>query len=401
MRRFSQQFNKIPAVKFILIWILFSVVNFPAQNSLDKMQKVLASKINLTESDFTKLKKGEMVAKLLTVQDKREVAVVGITHIKTPLDYTLKHFQETMARQNKSSIIELGEFGNQPVLADLKNLSLEKVDIEDLKKCQVGKCALKLSAEWIERFQKEIDWNAPDSSEKATQLFRELIFQYLQDYLARGDSALIEYNSDKNQINLKDEHNSLFSNLLWIHDFAPEFAEYLKNFPRTELKNIRKSLNWNKLKFGLKPFITITQTFTYTTEKDGVSQIISVSKQIYASRYFDASLGLTALVKFPADDESYLLYTNHSRSSSLEGLFSQFKRDVVEREALEKLKPLLEDSKRFAEANLNRQNEPPDSMDEFSMKQWFWENFYYIGLGFVIIIILLFVLRQLITSKKI
>lgn len=396
--------QKITSHLKISILIFFCVLCFAdigfAQPSPEKMRTVLATKINLTEDDFAKLKQGEMVAKLLTVQDKREVAVVGIIPIKTPLDYTFKTFLETMPQQNKGSIIELGEFSNPPVLADWQNLSLEKIDIEDLKKCQVGKCALKLSATMIERFQKEIDWNAPNNSEQASQLFREMIAGYLQNYLAHGDSALIEYNNEKKPIRLQDEHRALLSNLIWIHDFAPEFAKYWEDYPRSELPNIKKAINWNKLKFGLKPFITITETITYTTEKDGVSQIISVSKQIYASRYFDASLGLTALVKFPADDESYLLYTNHSRSSSLEGLFSQFKRDIVEREALEKLKPLLENSKRFAEANLNRQNEPQDSIDEFSLKQWFWEKFYYIGLGFGIIIILLIVLRQLIISKK-
>lgn len=389
---------------FILLLFIFVQSDYIfSQSYPEKTRNILISKAGISEADFSKIQQGELFTKLLASENKREVAVLGITKINTPLDLTLKTFQETMSRQNKKSVIEMGNFSNSPIFEDINALKLEKVDIEDLKKCQVGNCSLKLSAPMIERFQKEIDWNAENHSEQAAILFKKLIFDYLQVYLARGDEALIEYQNERNKVSLRDEQISLLSNLLWIRDFAPEFYEYLKNFPRNDLPNIRKSVNWTKVTFGLKPVIILTQTITYTTEKEGVSQIISVSKQLYASRYFDSSLGLTALIKFPANDnfESYLFYTNHSRSSSLEGAFSQFKHDIVEREALEKLKPLLEDTKIYAEAALKNQNKISEPISEKDWTQWFTENIFVIsGLSLAVIIGIFLIGRNRLQTKK-
>lgn len=400
--------NKQVTAKYLTFFIISLFIfgqsdNLFSQSYPEKIRNILFSKAGISEADFSKIQQGELFTKLLASENKREVAVFGITKINTPLDLTLKTFQDTMSRQNKKSVIEMGNFSNSPIFEDFDSLKLEKIDIEDLKKCQVGNCSLKLSASMIERFQKEIDWNAENHSEQATILFKKLIFDYLQAYLARGDEALIEYQNERNRISLRDEQISLLKNLIWIQEFAPEFYEYLKNFPRSELPNVRKSVNWTKVTFGLKPVIILTQTITYTTEKEGVLQIISVSKQLYSSRYFDSSLGLTALIKFPANDnfESYLFYTNHSRSSSLEGAFSQFKHEIVKREALEKLKPLLEDTKIYAEAALKNQNKTSEPVSEKDWTQWFTENIFVIsGLVLAVFIGIFLIGRNRFQTKK-
>ncbi len=389
---FEMHPNKLISISQILVGLTLTMLLLSnadhclAETYFEKMQKVLVAKALFTEDDLLKSKQGEMVAKLLPMQDEREVAVCGIIPIKTPLEVGLKAFQEVMSRQNKSSIMQIGDLSDLPDLEDLNTLTLEKGDIEDLKQCRVGNCGLKLSEAMIERFQKEVDWNAADYPAQATRLFRQLMLDYVKDYLSRGDQALIEYRNQREVLRLQDEQNSLLDNLLWINESAPEFSKYLRDAPRSELANVKQTVSWAKLKFGLKPVIIFTQTINYKTEKAGISQILSVSKQLYANRYFDSSLGLTALIQFPATGsafDSYLFYTNHSRSSSLEGAFSKFKRTVVEREAIEKLKPLLQNTKLFAEANLTNQNENsdlpanPNFMDRmFGKNYWIWTLFW-------------------------
>lgn len=369
--------NQFPILICFTLLMLNLANRCLAETPAEKMQKILTAQAGFADTDLKTLNQGEPIAKLLSVKDEGEVAVCGITNVNAPLEITLKAFQDTMSRQNKSSVIDMGDFSSIPVPEDLQGFKLEKGDVESLKKCVVGNCDFRLSAAMIERFQKEVDWSAADYSVQTNLLFRKILLEYLQDYLLRGNEALIEYNHQRKPISLRQEHRSLLNNLLWIHDFAPEFAEYLQNFPHTELPNVRKSLTWSKLKFGLKPVMVVTQTITYMSEKDGVSQILSVSKQIYASRYFDSSLGLTALIKFPKNQNAYLFYANHSRSSALEGMFSNFKREIVEREAMEKIKPLLEDTKSFAEAKLKKSMEADESSNHqtgwFSAEShWIW-----------------------------
>lgn len=345
-----------------------------AETPAETIQKQLVTKGVLNELDIETLKTSGRLAKLLPTDDKREVSVIGIIAINAPPDLGLKTLQEASARQNKKSIMDRGDFSAEPVLADIQALTLEPVDIEDLKKCKVWNCRIKLSAEMIERFQKEVDWSAPNHVEQANLLFRAILFEYIQDYLARGNQALIECSNDPKPIRLRDEYASLSEDLPLIKEVAPEFAEYLKAFPKSELPNLRKSINWNKLKFGLNPVIVVTQTVTYTKEEDGTQMIFSVSKQIFATRYFDSTLGMTALIKTSSANtapESYLVYANRSRSSSLGGMMSGFKRAIVEREALEKLKPLLEEAKEYAEAEVKKEVSPsPSDTDDPPTAAW-------------------------------
>jgi len=373
---------------FLILIILLGSPNIClAETPVEEMHRYLVDKANFAGDDFSKLENGELITKLLPVQDKREVGVCGLIQIKAPPDQALQAFQDAMARQNRKSVMEFGSFSSTPNIEDLKNLTLEDNDIEDLKQCQAGKCQLRLSANMIGRFQKEIDWNAPDYRKQATNLFRHMILNYVSDYLSRGDAALIEYIDKRDVVSLQQEYGTLLKELLWVNEYAPELSRYLQNFPAAEPLNVKKSISWSKIKFGLKPVIVITQTITYTSEKnDGLSQVLSVSKQIYANHYFDSSLGLTALISFPNTDtapDSYLLYTNHSRSSSLDGAFSKFVRGVVEQKAIGKLEPLLQDTKYLAEAKFTDNDEPPDP----SAKLEFTESIF--GQNYFILVLIL------------
>lgn len=375
---------------------------YRAETSFEDFQKYLVTQVKFENTDLSKLRKGELITKLFPVQDQREVAVCGIIPINTPFDFGLKTFQSTMERQNQKSILSFGSFSKFPKIEDISSLTLEKNDIEDLKKCRVGNCKLRLSADMINRFQNDVNWNAPDYSTQTTNLFRQMILQYVQDYLSRGNSALIEYRDQTDSVNLQKEQSLLLKKLIWINDFAPEISEYLQNFPHSEPPNTTMSIGWAKVKFGLKPVIIITQTLNYQTENNGISQILSVSKQIYANHYFDSSISLTAFIKFPQIDSTpnaFLLYSNHSRSSSFDGIFSKFKRQIVEQEAMENLRSLLQESKVKVESNSAIKDKTSTQVSEEDLKGWFSEQKYYILVGLVGLLTVIFVFIKLINNK--
>lgn len=336
--------HRLPQLAAIVILIWFGVVTSLGQTSLQDFRNVLKDQANFTAEDFSALEREEMVVKLLPVKDKREVAVCGLMRLQVPLAEGLQAFQQSMTQLNRKSILEIGKFSNPPSFDDLQTLTLEDRDVEDLKQCVVGNCKLKISAAMIERIRKEINWNAADHRSRATYLFRQMLLDYVSDYLARGDAALMKYHDQSREVRLDDEHQSLLEASLYINDFAPELAQYLKAFPKAELTDVENSINWTKIKFGLKPVTILTHLTTYRRQAGGVSQTIVVSKQLYANHYFDSALGLTALINIPnksTTSDSYLLYTNRSRADALDGSFSKLKRNLVEGEALTNLNAIL------------------------------------------------------------
>src|SRR5438045_7941789 len=116
----------------------------------------------------------------------------------SPPEGFLQSFFENTAEKNYAAMPEPGTFSTDPVPGDLQGLTIEAKDIDDLKDCVAGNCKVKLSAAMIDRFHREVNWNASDYRQQATALFKEILLNYVRDYRAHGDVALIEYNDKAN-----------------------------------------------------------------------------------------------------------------------------------------------------------------------------------------------------------
>jgi hypothetical protein len=59
--------------------------------------------------------------------------------------------------------------------------------------------------------------------------------------------------------------------------------------------------------------------------------VLIASKGIYASHYFEASLGFTGFIQSRSSEpsHSYLIYVNRSRADALRGLFAGLKRSMI------------------------------------------------------------------------
>ena len=334
------------AVLSALLWL--GATPSLAQTSVDAFRKLLSEQAAFTTADFSAIERGQIVAKLLPVKNSREVAVCGVVRLQVPQEVFLQFSRDSVAQQNNHAILQIGKFSSPPTIDDLQTLTLENRDIEDLKRCTVGDCSLKMSAAMIEHVRNEVNWNAPDYPVQATLVFRQMLLDYVRDYLARGTGALMKYSDRSLGVNLDEEQRSLLDASLYFNQFAPEFTGYLRSFPRPALASAENSIFWSKIKFGLKPVITITHVVIYKRPANTAPQVLVASKQIYADHYFDSSLALSAFINFPgtgASHDSYLLYTNRSRADALGGLFSGLKRSLVESEAVGSLETILQEQK--------------------------------------------------------
>lgn len=323
--------------------VCFGASTVWAQTSITEFQKVLAEKASFQETDFAALRANQTVVRLAPVSDKREIAVAGLVNIRAGADEFLRSYRDSMSRKSNAAILEIGSFGSQPTLGDLESLTLETGDIEDLKDCVIGDCQVKLSAAMIERFRREIDWNAPDYALKVTSLFKQMLSEYVRDYRTRGEAALIQYNDKRAEIDLAAEQRALGE--------ASSYINSLLN-SKADLQLIEDAIVWSKIKFGLKPVIAVNHITIYKRDREVGPQVLIASKQIYASHYFNASLALTAFVTVPgATQGAYLVSENRSRADGLEGPFGKIKRGVVEKKALEGLRAILEHSQTSLEGS--------------------------------------------------
>ena len=369
-----------PLPTFVILSALFwlGAASALAQTSVEAFRNVLRNQASFTAADLAVLDRGEIVARLLPVKDKREVAVCGVIRLQVPPEVFLQFTRDNVAQQNNRAILQIAKFNNPPTIEDLQTLTLENRDIEDLKSCAAADCKLKLSAAMIERIHNEVDWAAPDYMVQATLVFRQMLLDYVRDYLARGNVALMKYSDRSNGANIDEEQRSLLDAAIYFNQFAPEFTKYLLSFPRPVLAGAQDFIFWSKIKFGLKPVIAITHVVIYARPANSAApQVLVASKQLYADHYFDSSLALSAFINLPATGathDSYLLYTNRSRADALGGLFSGLKRSLVESEGLESLKSILQEQKlkmeAISEAQSGSPNRPGTNVNEQAPRWW-------------------------------
>jgi hypothetical protein len=315
------------------------------QTSFTEFQKALQEKAAFEQADFTTLRLNQPVVRLSPVSDKREVAVAGVVNIRAGAEDFLKSYRESLTRKSNPAILEIGSFSKEPGLNDLKDLTIESRDLEDLKECVVGDCQVKLSAAMIERFRKEIDWQSPEYQLNVTNLFKRMLLDYVRDYRARGEAALIAYNDKRNEISLAKEQRTLAAASSYINAALAD--------RQSGLRLIEDTIVWSKIKFGLKPVLAINHIRIYRGARDVGPQVLIASSQIYANHYFNASHALTAFVSVhDASQGSYLVYENRSLADGLEGPFSGIKREVVEKRAVEGLMTILEHSKSSLEGQV-------------------------------------------------
>jgi len=331
--------NSLPVICVVSVLVCLAATagnTALAQSSANEFQRILNEKAAFEAADFAALEQGQTIVKLTPITDKRELAMCGMVSLRTTAEQFLRSYIDGLSRQNNQTVLEAGRFGTAAAVADLQQLTIDAEEIEDLKQCVAGDCQIKLSAQMIERFRREVDWEAADYQAQATQLFKTMLVEYVRDYQARGPAALIEYNDKRYGVRLADEQQALGSASGYLNDLLRD--------AKSGMQVVEEAIVWSKIKFGLKPVVVINHIRAYKHDREHGPQVLVASNQIYANHYFTSSLALTAFVNVPGS-APYLVYENRSRTDGLVGPFSKLKRGVIEKKSLEGLRSILEQSK--------------------------------------------------------
>ena len=297
-----------------------------------RLWQAFQNHVRLTDSELSSVDRGEIVSKMLSSSNPREVAAFGMVRVDATGEALVTRFRDITDFKKGEQILQIGKFKASPTLQDLQALTLDADDIDNIKTCRVGQCQLRLSSAMIERLRRGIQTGDP------AQLFRQVLLDYVHGYLASGNVALVKYADKAATTSLSSEFQDLLATAPYLREYSPEFFAYLQNFPRGKPQGAEDFLYWSKEKFALKPVISVTHVFIY--RRPGSDDVLIVSKQIFANHYFDSSVGITgSIAKADASGrpQSYLVYLNRSRIDALGGAFSGVLTSLIRRQILDGL----------------------------------------------------------------
>lgn len=326
--------------------VFFAAQQFAGQSTADKLRSQLVRYADLSEAEVAAMEKGEIVVKRVKTAEDQDVAIFGMVKIAERRPITMAEFRESFSQRGNKEMEGKGRFSDPPNISDLATLELEDRDFDELRRCRIGDCDINMSAKWIGRFSTEIDWNKADHRPKATELFRSMMLEYASEYSSKGAFSLSKNVNRREPLDLSEAHRELLKELPLLDDFGRGLRQYLYEFPAGTLSGVRNELHWSAVDFGLNPTVTLTHAVAFTNGIAGNDSHFVLTRQFYSTRYLDASISLTALLRIPNGEavESYIVFTDRSRSDALGGVLGGVARTAVEAEAVDRVRRLLETS---------------------------------------------------------
>jgi hypothetical protein len=301
------------------------------------VRMVLSRDLLFSRADLADIDQGKIVKHGLSASAPGEIAVVGGTRVNAPKALFLERVRDIKAFKRGPDVLQIGTFSTPPVLDDLSALTIDTGDF-DVRTCRVYDCDIRLPADTIRRFQ-AIDPKAADAQARAGALFKHVLLDHVAAYLSGGSGRISQYDDGKRPIRPMDDFAGLLAHARAVGTLVPGLPAHLQAFPSAALTGAQDFLYWSKEKFGIAPFITVTQV---TIVCPSQVTCVVVSKDVYSSRYIDASLSLTIASDAPqTPDAFYLVYANYSRANALKGAFGGLRRSIAERRSRNALEERL------------------------------------------------------------
>jgi hypothetical protein len=280
-------------------------------------REVMRDLAAVTDGEWAAVERGEAIAKLLD-SDNREVAVAGAVRIAAPREAIVARLRDVESLKRPGVVLDVGIFSTPPRPEDLDRVSLEDRGL-DLRDCRPGDCPVRLSADDIARFHREVDWSATDWRARSASVWRSVLASHTAAYISDGRRSLPVYSNKEEPLSVASELALLVERFAPLSRIAPDFYRYLDDMRPSALKGAGHLVYWTKEDFGIRPVIRISHQVALNARDESLP-ILVATNQIYADHYLDAGLGVLLAIDVPekpGDNEFYMISVNRVRTRSL------------------------------------------------------------------------------------
>lgn len=291
------------------------------------------------DEEWAAIERGEPLAKTLDT-DAREIAVVGAVRINASSDRLVDRYRAVENLKRSAIVIDVGRFGHPPRSSDLQSAPFEPYSL-DLRSCRPFDCRVRLSEDDIARFQREVDWNAPDWQARSASVWRTVIADHVAAYTRAGRTALPVFANKRDPLSVASEFSGLVTGLEFVRGYAPEFLDYLRELAPPPPNGAEGIVYWSKEDFGIRPVLRVSHQTIYRARE--VPAIVIAINQIYADHYLDAALTVTLAIDDAGANPPafHLISLSRARTRSLTGFMRSFVRTTVQGRSRDGLRKIL------------------------------------------------------------
>jgi hypothetical protein len=264
-----------------------------------------------------RLDRGEVIVGVLPAVDA-DIGVFAASRLNADGE-VLAAWAESIAQLKKSPYaLVVRRFSDPPSIDDVQQMTLDDTDLETLRRCRAGSCDMKMAADDIVSLRQSAEAGGALWKDAVQQQFRRVVLNRLQVYRADGFEGLPLYADRRKPIDPKAAFTSILGHSPYMSSDA--FADAA----------IESFFYWSKDQYGTgKPVISVTHVDIVRPHVRSALRVAIVSREVLATHYRNASLGLTA-VSEDGEGQRYLVYVNRTQLDVLGGPFGGWKRSIVE-----------------------------------------------------------------------
>jgi hypothetical protein len=225
-------------------------------------------------------------------------------------------------------VLGVGRFSEPAADDDLDGLTLDKSELDALKRCRVGSCGLKLAATEIAEVEGAIRAAGHQWQAAAQRAFRRILIARVRLHHERGLLALPPYADGARRMSVGEAFTAIAARSPYLTRALPDVVNGLLA-PQYAPADDESFYYWSRERSGAGRSV-VTVTYVRLLESDTSPQALTVSTQLFGSHYTEGALGLTAVVCDGVGAPCYLAYLNRTQVDVLGGLFGVFKRSLIE-----------------------------------------------------------------------
>jgi hypothetical protein len=279
--------------------------------------------VTITADHRSQIDQGHPVARVIASKDP-EVGIWAAVPVNINGDRLVAWMRRIEELKKSPYVLAIGRFSDPPRLEDLAALSLDDKDTSEIAACRPGHCDLKLSAVEMSALQ-PLD-GQPGALQ---QRFRQIVLDRVNAYLA-GD-RIGPYADTANEVWPGQEFDRLLDHSPFLTMHTPSFAESLRDARAASMPRVESFLYWATESLGGKPTVTVTDVRILRGDDSTLPDVVVAGKQVFATHYVNASLGVTVLVRGEPGRSNYLVYVNRSEVDMLHGTFAGLVRWFMQR----------------------------------------------------------------------
>ena len=299
------------------------------QPSTASTEQLLRERLGVSAVNVARFTAGEILVATIPSDAPNEIAAAGAMRASGDLRRLTAWLKDIASFIRATGTENVGAIGTPATAADFLPVPLDDVEFADLASCRPGNCEIRMPAAYLARFQKEVNWKAPEARTQSAALARSLIADYTAAYQRGGDAALGAFHNQQQPNHAATQFRDMLRRSAKAWDLAYPFVSYLETFPSERPAGTEDRFYWTRDRIGRKPTLTLHHV---AIQEFSDGRVLAADKQFYASRQLDAALLLVLGIP-NADKTGFdLIVSVKARADGVSGVAGRLLRGRIEKE---------------------------------------------------------------------